>query len=201
LNKYLSSSERDEMLKLGAVESLFMKMEENYSQVKNVDKEMMKYIRTAKTFADKALRIRMKYMDIDEIVKLVEQTRKHRIVVRPRDKVIMEQKEVDKMQEVTVLKTDDFLDFVSWIINFSCVHCTNEGKEVEECGLKRLLIMNDVEVINADADRYCPYSYMEEQAVPKGEKSEKVMKVLASEVKCNEIIQSEPDKGIQGRPA
>jgi hypothetical protein len=159
MNKYLGITERDMYIKAGAIETLFIAMDEAYTKVKNVDKELLKCVRTCKTLTDKILRIRMRYLDKDEIDKLIEQVKRHQVVVRPTDIALREQKEIDKLNQKTVVETDDFINIASWTIENTCKKCTNCGDEVTDCELKKLFIKYDLAVLGADATENCPYQY------------------------------------------
>lgn len=159
MNKYLNSYERSHMMQVGAMHTVFDLVDQEYSKLKNTDKEFLRCARMCKTLTGKMIKIRTSYMDGVEVDKLLEQVLRHRIVIRPTDVALREQKEINKVNDKTIMETDDFLDLVGWTIETTCKVCTNTGEDVTECGLRKLMVKNDVEVFDASVKDKCPYQY------------------------------------------
>ena len=159
MNKYLNSQERNYMIKMGAIISMFTDMEKDYKTVKSVDKEFLKYIRTAKTYSEKILKTRMTFMDRDEIEKLIVQVKKHKVAIAPNDQALKQLKDAEKYNGKVVIEEDDFINLAGWTIEKNCKQCTNIDKEVTDCELKKLWIKYDINCFDSTADVYCPYSY------------------------------------------
>jgi hypothetical protein len=168
------------MLKLGAFISLLTLMESGYGNAKSTDKEFLKTMRMVKTLSERLLRLRMQFLDRKEIDKLVADVHKHQVVCRPKDVVIREQKEIDKLNSVTVITDDDFLDLVQWTIENTCKVCTNCGPEIEQCALRELWLKHDIAPLYPDATDSCPYQYGEEwqNNSPVGSVGEAYLKAL-----------------------
>lgn len=168
MNRYFSAEDREKHLKLAGANSLFEEIVDWHSKDKKPDKEYLRMARTCSTLSGKMLQIRMKAADSIEQMKLLKDSHKHRLVLRPADQTIRERKEIERLNDITAFERDDFLNLASWTIETTCKVCTNKGHEVEECELRVLWLKYGVDPLGPDATDNCPYQYPEEYKEPAG---------------------------------
>lgn len=160
MKRYLNADEKTELFTLGAFHTFFEDRIPRWEKY-NVNKEFMKVVRLLRTYSIKAASIMLKNIDPIEVNKVVKEIQKLELVSKYRNQAMREHDEVIKSNEMTHLKTDDFMDVVTHAMNF-CVNCGKLGQESTDCSLRRIWIENDIPVYDCEApEGKCPYQYKE----------------------------------------
>lgn len=160
MKRYLNKEERTDVVVLGGFVSW---LEEKIPQLSashaNI-KEVRRKLKTAKTLAYQAMEAIMQPLDVQEAAKTVAESRKMKVVTKYRDEAMREFKDFQQADDVTALKTDDYLDIVELTIEGHCKTCRLTGDQAESCNVRRIFIETDIE----PPDQYapvgkCPYQY------------------------------------------
>ena len=160
MNRYVSASERDHLLRLGAVVSAMEESVADYEKSSNVDKIFMRYLKTTGTYAMKCLKIRFKYLEPDSLLKIERETKKNTIAVKPKSAALVEEKRIAEANKTYHVPENKFLDLLEITIERTCQICT--GEKEATCPLKKMLLEFGVEVFHPDAKPgECPYHYVE----------------------------------------
>ena len=158
--RYLNRDEKNQTLTLAAfIAFLEVRIEE--WQKLGRSKIMLKYSKMAKAFADKVLAHIMEPLDLVERDKLISEIPKMQVVTKYRREAIREFEECKKIDSVTPVQTDDFIDIVEHAIVGACQKCTLTGDEADNCRLKKHFINYDIEPYDLKAPAgKCPYQYL-----------------------------------------
>jgi molybdopterin synthase catalytic subunit len=158
VKRYLNKAERQMALSLSAYEAY---LEEKISEMAqhNGDKGLLKNMRMAKTYLHKALECMVQPLDAVELQVLLRDVNKMQVVVKYTDEAIREYERMKKMNGVTVIETEAFLDIVEQAINV-CVTCENTGEAVNQCKWRKRFIEAEIEPPDYGAvEGKCPYKY------------------------------------------
>jgi len=162
MKRYLNRLEKQQALSIASFEAYLDDRIEEYVEA-GKSKELLRNLRTAKTFLHKALENIMAPLDKREVVKLLAEIRKMQVVVMYKQEALRKYNEMLKADSVTPVETEDFLDIVEQAVNI-CVSCTKKGEEAQSCRLAALFIKYDIEPLDKDAEEgKCPYQYIEEE--------------------------------------
>ena len=158
--RYLNRDEKNQTLTLAAFIGF---MEERADEAAKLgrSKDLVKFLRTSKTYADKALALFMLPLDNDEKDKLIAEIPKMSVVTKYKREALREFEEAKKIDNVTPVNTDDFIDIVEHAIVGACQKCTLTGEEADNCRLKKHFINYDIEPYDLKASAgKCPYQYI-----------------------------------------
>ena len=160
MNRYVSASEKDHLLRLGAIVSAVEESVEEYGKTKDVDKDFMRYLKTTGTYAMKCLTIRFGYLEPDSLVKISRETNKNTIAVKPKSAALIEEKHIAEQNKNYPVPETMLLDLVGITVERTCQICT--GAKEATCPLKKILLELGIEVFVPDAkEGECPYHYVE----------------------------------------
>lgn len=177
MNRYMNAEDRDKHIKLAGALTLLDDIVNWQSGAKQPEKEYLKNARHCRTLLNKMLEKRISYLDAVEKGKLIKDSAKHHLVLRPREMRQIDSRAVKNANEDTLVKKDDFLDCMSWLIERTCKICTNNGADVDECLLRKFFLNYHIEPFNCEATETCPYQYPQEyEAVPIGTIGEEMLK-------------------------
>lgn len=157
MNKYISDKERKHVVRLGAVMNTRDEAVADYALTKKVDKEYIKAIKMMGSFAERALKLRMSYLDGEAQSKLMSDASKNTIAVQWKDGAQKAYKEFLQLDSVTGVETTDFFDIVELTIAGWCQKCNGE---VPTCQLRSYFIKYDVPINPENAETEgCPFRY------------------------------------------
>ncbi|MDU2064397.1 MAG: DUF5651 domain-containing protein [Sporomusaceae bacterium] len=158
MNSYLSKEEKDKFVRATAMLALIDEAIKEYSKVKSIPPEFLKYLRMGRSWLNKALAMRSAALDDDA-------KRDFMKYVLDREYVFVRTAEAkDKCMEMAAMDTVlhiDLADFEAWyssVIETTCKTCYS--KEYKECQIREVLTKYGVYPINAAATDKCQYSYI-----------------------------------------
>lgn len=158
MKRYLNKAERQMALSISAYETY---LEEKISEMAqhNGDKALLKNMRMARTYLHKALAKMIQPLDAVELKVLLKDVNKMQVVVKYTDEAVREYERMKKMNDVTVIETEAFLDIVEQAVNV-CVACENKGEDVEQCKWRKRFLEAEIEPLDCGAPKgKCPYKY------------------------------------------
>jgi len=156
--RYLNRDEKNQTLTLAAFIGFMSERAEESAKLGR-SKDLVKFLRTSKTYADKALALIMLPLDNDEKDKLLEEIPKMSVVTKYKREAIREFEEAKKIDSVTPVSTDDFLDIVDHALVI-CRMCKLTSEDADTCRLKKMFIQYDIEPLDLNAPfGKCPYQY------------------------------------------
>ena len=100
------------------------------------EKEILKYLRTAKTYAQKAVDIHRSKKDKDELEYSERRTRQYHMVIVPSDIAERKKKEVNESFESVTLPCQTFKLIVAQALN-GCFECQLDGEDVKKCVFRK----------------------------------------------------------------
>jgi len=157
--RYLNRDEKNQTLTLAAFIAFMSERAEESAKLGR-SKDLVKFLRTSKTYADKALALIMLPLDADEKDKLIAEIPKMSVVTKYKREALREFEEAKKIDSVTPVSTEDFLDIVDHALSGLCVKCKLTGEDADTCRLKKLFINYDIEPFDLNApEGKCPYQY------------------------------------------
>lgn len=158
MNRYFSRSERESMARLMAMLMVEEDAIKNYEKTKDLDRDFMKYLRSAHTFLNKAIQRRYNLIDLDAAVQMRRTAGQLCVVFVPDEEAKRRVREVEAMKKTLHLTMSDFEDLCACIMPHICGVCT--GEDFRHCAWKEFLHRFNVEVVNYNADENtCPYCY------------------------------------------
>ncbi|MCO5387821.1 MAG: DUF5651 domain-containing protein [Desulfosporosinus sp.] len=152
--QYLNREEKNQAVTISAFVGYLDKRAEEWIK-HGRDKKAVKYLRMAKSFADKALDYLYDGLNPDEKFKLILESLKMDVAVKYKDEAQREYKRTLELDSVTPIKTNDLLEIVSYALA-DCYRCKKDDPST--CKLRKLYITYDIPVYDEDppAGR-CPY--------------------------------------------
>lgn len=157
MNKYISDKERKHVVRLGAVMNTRDEAVADYSLTKNPDKEFIKAIKMMGSFAERALKIRMGYLEPQSQAKLMSDAQKNTIAVQWKDGAQKEYKALLALDSVTPVDTDDLFNIVELTVAGWCQKCNGE---VAVCELRSIFVKYDIPIRPENAEMEgCPFRY------------------------------------------
>lgn len=170
MNDYISKREKIHIVRLGAVMNAKDEAIADYSKSKKIDKEYLKAINMMGSFAFRALKIRMSYLNQEAAGKLLQDTLKNSIVVQWKDSAMKDYERALRLDENVAIRKDHFHSIIEYTIEGFCKKCDGT---VKDCPLKVLFNMYEVPIPYNDVpDGTCIYNYMSKKPV------------LESSIKC-----------------
>jgi len=151
--QYLNRQEKNQALTIAAFIGYLDEQAEEWAKAGR-SKESVKYLRMAKSFANKSLDSLFEGLDQAEKDRLVLELRKMDVAVKYKDEAIREYKRMLELDSVTPIQTEDLLDICGQAIEI-CKVCDYVPTT---CRLRQLLIKYDVPALNEDPESGgCPY--------------------------------------------
>lgn len=155
---YLNREEKTQALTLGAFIAYTSDRAEEWAKL-NRPKDLVKFIKTARTYAQKTLDEMCKDLNPDDVAGLLREVKKMQVVTRYNADAIKEYEAVKKMDSVTPVETDDLIDLVELGLA-SCSVCESVGDDADSCRFRKLFLKYDIQPLNCDAGPgVCPYRF------------------------------------------
>ncbi len=159
MNRYLSKPEKVSLTRIMLLVDLMDVVIKTYEDnVKNVDAEFMKDLKTCRTWGKKAIKRRYDFLDVDAAKDFTRHINHMDIIFVPNDKAQQYHKMVQEMANSICLTADDFEKLYSGFIPKTCAKC--HKKAWKKCLIREVFRKYGVETVNNNA-KNCPYSYLE----------------------------------------
>lgn len=159
MNRYLSKQEKVSLTRIMLLVDLMDVVIKTYEDnVKNVDAEFMKDLKTCRTWGKKAIKRRYDFLDVDAAKDFTRHINHMDIIFVPNDKAQQYHKMVQEMANSICLTADDFEKLYSGFIPKTCAKC--HKKAWKKCLIREVFRKYGVETVNNNA-KNCPYSYLE----------------------------------------
>ena len=159
MNRYLSKPEKVSLTRIMLLVDLMDVVIKTYEDnVKNVDAEFMKDLKTCRTWGKKAIKRRYDFLDVDAAKDFTRHINHMDIIFVPNDKAQQYHKMVQEMANSICLTADDFEKLYSGFIPKTCAKC--HKKAWKKCLIREVFRKYGVETVNNKA-KNCPYSYLE----------------------------------------
>lgn len=151
--KYLNAQEKSIALTIASISTYLDDRIEEWIRVGR-PKDQVKYAKMARSFLNKVLEFMVKDLDHDENTKIIKELRKMQVVVKYSDQAVKEYLDMQKLDSVTPVETEDLLEIVSLALA-SCDVCEDPG---EHCSFKKIFIKYDMAPPNLEPEPGgCPY--------------------------------------------
>lgn len=155
--KYLNRADKRSIQILGGFVTYMQDLAETWEQC-NKGKELLKSIRTSKTWAFKAMQGLLKGVDPKEVAKVMMETKATEIVAKYKDSAVREYERMKKLDSVTPVETNDLFNIVDLTLAGYCRSCTNTGEQADNCHIRGLFIKYDIPPAKLEvAKGECPY--------------------------------------------
>lgn len=161
MNPYLSREEKNAFVRLSALAAHLEEVISGYEQSKKTDKSFMKFLKSSRTFLDKALDLRIADLEPQAKVNFVRQVKQIQLVFTPNAQAKQEFETIKSLQSTVPMDIDDFNDLYSVLLEEVCRSCRSEN--YQECQLRKILMKYEVYPYNPAAEKYCQYSYVEDE--------------------------------------
>lgn len=159
MNRYLSKPEKVSLTRIMLLVDLMDVVIKTYEDnVKNVDAEFMKDLKTCRTWGKKAIKRRYDFLDVDAAKDFTRHINHMDIIFVPNDKAQQYHKMVQEMANSICLTADDFEKLYAGFIPKTCGKC--HKKAWKKCLIREVFRKYGVETVNNNA-KNCPYSYLE----------------------------------------
>ena len=159
MNRYLSKQEKVSLTRIMLLVDLMDVVIKTYEDnVKNVDAEFMKDLKTCRTWGKKAIKRRYDFLDVDAAKDFTRHINHMDIIFVPNDNAQKYHKMVQEMANSICLTADDFEKLYSGFIPKTCAKC--HKKAWKKCLIREVFRKYGVETVNNNA-KNCPYSYLE----------------------------------------
>lgn len=154
--KYLNRQEKTEMLMFFGIVDLLQEIVASW-QERDRPKEIIKYLKTARTFIEKVTILIFSHLEKGQstgLLRLAKQAEKTPTVLGGINEAV--DVEYDKQFE---MEWEDFCDLAE-IVLCCCLQCTLPKGDTENCNVKRIFLKYDLDVLDAD-NPTCPYQYQQ----------------------------------------
>ena len=159
MNKYLSSAEKENLVRLLILDAHLNFSIEIYATLKSTDKHFLADMRRGKTFLRKAIDARLGFLENDAKLKLMESVSKVGLAFLPTIEARKALQDLQKLQSVYPVYVDDMQDWIEFMIESACKTCTR--CDFSECKGRKIMMIYDIAPWCPDADGKCQYSYVE----------------------------------------
>ena len=158
--RYLNKQEKNDCLVIGAFAS-WMQDKANRMAEHSQSKQVIRNLRTASTYGQKALDEIIFELDDLEKVKVLEEAGKMQVSTRYKDQALREFKETMELDDVVPVKKSDFYDFMECTFEKVC-KCCSTPENHQDCYWRKMFIQYDVEPFNLNIEPgMCPYKVAE----------------------------------------
>jgi hypothetical protein len=159
LKRYLSRQDKIDFLSLAAFKVTMDDLAQSWEKLKR-PKDLIKYTKMARAFSDKAMKIILENLDVQEQAKIIVESTKIQVVVKYKTEVAKERSELEKLDSITPMVTDDMLDLADRAIVGWCKTCKLTGNEADKCYLRNIMLKHNVAPLDLEAQPgKCPYQY------------------------------------------
>lgn len=148
---YLSATEKDQLLKVAALTAALDDTIEAQSKGKGVNKVMLKYYRTAKSYVEKAFALRLKEIDLKDVRLLMKQAKSKEIIFAEGYEAKRERINMMAAAGTQVLSWSDFATLAAHALA-SCAVCESCGDDMLECQFRKVLMDQDIEALTLEPD-------------------------------------------------
>lgn len=160
-SKYLAKNEKDNFAQFVALLASVENVLESLKNIKSTDKEYLKYLRTGRSWLEKAVNLRLANLDNDAAIDFGKHIQRiEPVVFCPSDRAKKEFKELEKMKSHLHIAMDDFQDMYCFMIEATCKTCVEEN--YKRCPLYPILMKHDIVAVSPEGIR-CPYSYVDNE--------------------------------------
>jgi hypothetical protein len=159
MNTYLSRSEKELFTRLDVLLGEAGEIIKKYEKSTNTDKDFMKFMRSGYTWLNKALVLRLDMLEPDARADLKKNASHMQIILTPNDKAKKEFDRIKEMNDTLHISMDDFEDWYSGVIPFTCGKCTE--KNFQECVTRKFLMKFGIFPVNTHAKGTCQYNYLD----------------------------------------
>lgn len=157
-SKYLSKTEKTSLVPMIALLGLTEEYINKLGEIQSTDKQYLKYLRSAKTFLDKAIELRLQNLEPDAQKNLRKCVlRQEPVCFMASNEAKREAEILEKMQSFIHMSRDDFQDWYGEVIEFTCQDCHKTNHK--ECPVYQILLNNNIVPVNPMAIDSCPYDY------------------------------------------
>lgn len=146
--RYLNREEKTAALTIGAFMAYMGERAQEWAAF-NRPKDLIKYAKTARTYGQKTLNELCTNLDPDDFDLLIKEVDKMQAVVRYNEEAAREYKDMQKMDTVTPVETDDLIAIVELGL-VSCSVCETGGEEAADCRFKKVLLKYNMEPLNCN---------------------------------------------------
>lgn len=157
---YLNRRDKNTVLGLGALASYLeetIKEQEARNQTDKI-KKLLKNLRTTRTYTYKSLDTLLGDIDEDEVQKTIKSLEYLELLIAYKNKAYKEKQRMEELDSTITLDREEFLDIVEQAIGV-CQSCELGKRKAKECNLRKLFIKHDIEPLDPDAKKKCPYQY------------------------------------------
>lgn len=147
MKPYLNKQEKNHVLTIASFIAFFEELAEKWDEMKR-DTDPIGDMRRARTRAQRVLNYIFKDIDPEQAGAIKRQIDKMEVVVKYKNQAAHEYKKMQELEEVTPVITEDLYDIVNLTLDFCINTCNREGKEVEGCTCRKLLLKYDIPALN-----------------------------------------------------
>lgn len=153
--RYLSSEEKRQLV---TAASMTTSLEDYIEQLsaRGREKELLKHLRMAKTWLDKAVMSWMFVMPLSEMKAMSEYARQYKLILELKSEVRRHRELALKNSSYVPVEIDDFIDLVEASVD-RCTKC--DGTCQDKCRLYPVLLKHDVVPYQTEDATRCAYSY------------------------------------------
>lgn len=127
------------------------------------DKKYRKYLKTAYTYAIKAMDAMMECLTEDEQQKVLRAANQYDVWIFLKGEKRQEIQENLKLANKVILESED-LQIIGDLATANCTLCESRGQEVEECEKRIKMLEYGVNPINQSAEQgVCPYQIISKE--------------------------------------
>lgn len=193
-SKYLGRNEKTGFIQFVALQASCENVLRELGERKGIDKEYLRYLRTGRSWMEKAINLRLANLDKDAQLDFQKHIRRvDPVVFIPSSEAKREFRELEKMGNTLHMSLDDFQDWYGEYIEKACKTCAEE--EYKACLVYNILVKYDIVAVSPDG-KFCPFSYIDSEEARKelkqGEEhrvAKKNLKVIdQAEKKITELI-------------
>lgn len=162
MNTYFSKTERDMFLKLDMLLGMATEVLRTYEKTPNADKDFMKFLKTGRTYLEKALVRRYLCLDPKEAQRFRRSVSNYKYIIVPSDIARANDIKLQKEQDTLAVGLDDFQDWYDGAIPYICGVCPFYGDEESQkvCKMRKFMEKYDIYPVNTHATgNICQYDY------------------------------------------
>jgi hypothetical protein len=156
MNKYLSSAEKERLIRLFLLQELLRISIDEYAEFE-ANKQFLGDLRRSKTFLKKSLDLRLLFLDVDAEINLIKSINKIGFAFLPKNEAKRELEKLKGLSDVYPIRKEAMQDWVEFMIENACKTCKRE--DFKECKGRAALEECDIPPWMPDAKDCCQYSY------------------------------------------
>lgn len=153
--RYLSSNERKQLITTAsALKTLDQTIEELASRGR--EKNLLKELRMAKSFMDRAVTAWMQVMPKPEMEAMAKQARNYQMILALKSEVKTQRAQALKETTVIPVDLEEFMGLVEAAV-YKCTEC--DGTCKKDCVLYRVQLKHEIPPYQTVSASVCPYAY------------------------------------------